>query len=276
MDKRSDTVDTTWLGLNNRVCVVTGAGGGVGSDIARALAAAGASVALLDRDEAAAAAVAAAIASTGGRTISIGCDVALPSSVATAAQKVANELGPCEVLVNNAATISAGAIMEIDLDRWNQLLAVNLNGYLLCAQAFGRQMSEHGGGSLIHVASISGSHPQPYSGAYSVSKAGVSMLSRLLAVELSGQSVRSNLVSPAMIRTPLSEGFYSNTDILQKREGIVPAGRISTPQDIADTVLFLASERSSYINGQDILVDGGLSQAWLSMIPRPGFDKESA
>lgn len=274
MEKHTEAFDTTWLRLNDRVCVVTGAGGGVGSEVARALAAAGASVALLDRDEAAAVEVAETISSSGGRAITVGCDVTDPSSVEAAAQKVAGELGSCEILVNNAAAIYADAIMDVDLDKWNQLLAVNLNGYLLCAQAFGRQMSTHGGGSMIHVASIAGRCPQPYSGAYSVSKAGVDMLSRLLAVELGEHGVRSNLVSPAMIRTPMSEGIYSNPEVLRRREEIVPAGRISAPQDIADTVLFLASERSSYISGQDILVDGGLSQAWLSLIPRPGFEKE--
>ena len=124
--------------------------------------------------------------------------------------------------------------------------------------------------------SISGSVPQPYSGAYSVSKAGVKMLSRLLAVELGEHRIRSNVVSPAMVRTPMSEAFYQNEDVLRRREAIVPAGRISGPRDIAEAVLFLASERASYINGQDILVDGGLSQAFLSLIPRPGFEKQDA
>ena len=102
------------------------------------------------------------------------------------------------------------------------------------------------------------------------------MLSRQLASEWGPQGIRSNVVSPAMIRTPMSEGIYQDPAIRRRREQIVPAGRISTPADIAGAVLFLASDRASYISGQEILVDGGLTQAWLSLIPRPGFEKEDA
>jgi NAD(P)-dependent dehydrogenase (short-subunit alcohol dehydrogenase family) len=180
------------------------------------------------------------------------------------------------VLVNNAATIYAAALMDIELERWNQLMAVNLNGFLLCSQAFGRQMIAAGGGSMVHIASISGRVPQPYSGPYSISKAGVKMLSQLLAVELGEHRIRSNVVSPAMVRTPLTEGIYQDPSVLKKRESIVPAGRISGPKDIAEVVAFLASPRSGYVNGQDVLVDGGLSTTWLSLIPRPGFEKQDA
>jgi NAD(P)-dependent dehydrogenase (short-subunit alcohol dehydrogenase family) len=266
-----------WLGLEGRVCVVTGAAGGIGGEIARELAAVGAKVALLDRDGAGARAFALDIAASGARAIGVQCDITDEASVTAAADTVAAELGRCDVLVNNAAAIYAGALMDVKLDKWNQLLAVNLNGFLQCAQVFGRQMIAHGGGgAIVHVASISGSIPQPYSGAYSVSKAGVKMLSRLLAVELGEHRIRSNVVSPAMVRTPMSEAFYQDKDVLQRREAIVPAGRISGPRDVAEAVLFLASDRSSYINGQDILVDGGLSQAFLTLIPRPGFEKKDA
>jgi NAD(P)-dependent dehydrogenase (short-subunit alcohol dehydrogenase family) len=266
-----------WLELQDKVCVVTGAASGIGAEIARQLAGVGARVALLDRDEAGATAMAASIAETGGRTIAVACDIADKSAVDRAAAEVQERLGACDVLVNNAATIYAAALMDIDLARWNQLMAVNVNGFLLCSQAFGRQMIAAGrGGSLVHIASISGHVPQPYSGPYSVSKAGVKMLSQLLAVELGEHGIRSNVVSPAMVRTPLTEGIYRNPEVLRRREAIVPARRISGPPDLAEVVLFLASARSGYVNGQDILVDGGLSAAWLTLIPRPGFEKADA
>jgi NAD(P)-dependent dehydrogenase (short-subunit alcohol dehydrogenase family) len=268
--------DSSWLQLNGKVCVVTGAAGGIGAEIARELASVGARVALLDRDEKGAVAAAAAIAETGARTIAIGCDITDRSSVDAAAERVQNELGRCDVLVNNAATLYAEALMKIELAKWNQLMAVNLNGFLLCSQAFGRQMIAAHGGSMVHVASISGRIPQPYSGPYSVSKAGVKMLSQLLAVELGEHGIRSNVVSPAMVRTPLTEGIYMDPAVLARRESIVPAHRISGPKDIAEVVTFLASPRSGYVNGQDILVDGGLSTAWLTLIPRPGFEKKDA
>jgi NAD(P)-dependent dehydrogenase (short-subunit alcohol dehydrogenase family) len=266
-----------WLQIEGKVCVVTGAAGGIGIGIARELAAAGARVALLYRDEAGAARAAAGLAESGARAIAVGCDITDKASVDAAAARVERELGRCDVLVNNAATIYAAALMDIELARWDQLMAVNVGGFLLCAQAFGRQMiAAGGGGSMVHVASISGRVPQPYSGPYSVSKAGVKMLSQLLAVELGEHRIRSNVVSPAMVRTPLTEGIYQDASVLRKRESIVPAGRISGPQDIAEVVAFLASPRSGYVNGQDILVDGGLSTTWLSLIPRPGFEKQDA
>jgi NAD(P)-dependent dehydrogenase (short-subunit alcohol dehydrogenase family) len=208
--------------------------------------------------------------------MTVSCDVTSAASVQAAADKVQAAWGGTHVLVNNAASLYADAVMDISLDKWNKLLAVNLSGYLVCAQAFGRQMIAKGGGAMVHIASISGTVPQPYSGAYSVSKAGVKMLSQLLAVELGERGVRSNVVSPAMIRTQMSELIYQDPAVRQRREQLVPAGRISTPADIAGAVLFLASDRAGYISGQEILVDGGLTQAWLSLIPRPGFQKEDA
>ena len=271
-----EKLDTAWLGLADQVCVVTGAGGGLGAEIARQLLQAGARVALLDRNVETLGSVAAGLGANAERVMQVACDVTSAQSVQAAAQEILEAWGPARLLVNNAAALYADAVMDIALDKWNQLLAVNLSGYLLCAQAFGRQMMAHGGGAMVHVASISGSIPQPYSGAYSVSKAGVKMLSQLLAVELGEHGIRSNVVSPAMIRTPMSEGIYENPAVRQRREQIVPAGRISTPEDIGGAVLFLASDRASYISGQEILVDGGLTQAWLGLIPRPGFQKEDA
>ncbi len=265
-----------WLGLSGSTCAVTGAAGGIGIEIARHFAQAGARVALLDRNEEALRAVAATLAGEGATVLPVACDVTDPASVHAAAARVQEAWGPARVLVNNAAALYADAVMDIGLERWNQLLAVNLSGYLLCAQAFGRQMLAAGGGAMVHVSSIAAHVPQPYSGAYSVSKAGVAMLSRQLALELGSQGVRSNLVSPAMIQTPLSESIYRDPQVRAQRERMVPAGRISTPADIAQAALFLASERASYINGQDILVDGGLTQTLLALIPRPGFEKADA
>jgi len=270
------TCSDSWLGLQGRVGVVTGAAGGIGLEIARQLLDAGVRVALMDRDVAALEAAITTLAVDKGRSMAVVCDVTDPASVEGAAQRIVDTWGPTQVLVNNAAALYADAIMDIQLEKWNQLMAVNLSGYLLCAQVFGRQMAALGSGAMVHIASISGSLPQPYSGAYSVSKAGVEMLSRLLAVELGVQGIRSNVVSPAMIRTPMSEVIYQNPEVLKRREAMVPLGRISTPIDIAEAVLFLASPRASYITGQEILVDGGLTQSWMGLIPRPGFEKSDA
>lgn len=276
MAKAHQEAGGSWLGLTNQVCVVTGAGGGIGSELALQLLGAGARVALLDRDAHRLAELAAGLVEYTGRVLTITCDVTRAENVQAAATQVERAWGAAALLVNNAASLYADALMDIAVDKWNLLLSVNLTGYLVCAQAFGRQMIAAGGGSMVHIASISATIPQPYSGAYSVSKAGVKMLSQLLAVELGEHGVRSNVVSPAMIRTPMSEGIYQDPAVRRRREQIVPAGRISTPSDIVGAILFLASDRASYISGQEILVDGGLTQAWLSLIPRPGFEKSDA
>lgn len=266
--------DAAWLDLKGRVCVVTGGGSGIGAETARQFAAAGAAVAVLDRDEQAAADVAGQIVRQGGRALGITADVTSGDSVGAAACRVEQEFGACQVLVNNAGILNGDALMNVTLEKWNQVMSVNLAGALTCVQAFGRQMIAAGrGGSLVHVASIAGHCPLPYGGAYSVSKAGVMMLSRLLTIELAEHGIRSNVVSPALVRTPLSEAAYRDPDVARQRAQMVPAGRVCDPSELACAILFLASDRASYVNGQELLVDGGLTQAWMSLIPRPGFEK---
>jgi NAD(P)-dependent dehydrogenase (short-subunit alcohol dehydrogenase family) len=156
------------------------------------------------------------------------------------------------------------------------MISINLTGYLLCARAFLPHMQELSDGAIVNVASIGGHLPQAYSGAYSVSKAGIRMLSQVLAVEFAEFGVRSNVVSPAMLVTPLSEGFYADPQMKARREAMVPSGRIGSPQDIADAAVFLSSARSTYINGEELLIDGALSVNLLAQIPRPGFDRAAA
>jgi NAD(P)-dependent dehydrogenase (short-subunit alcohol dehydrogenase family) len=275
MEEKTQPESSAWLGLAGRVCVVTGGGSGIGAETARQLAAVGASVAVLDRNEEGAASVAAEIENVGGRAISIAADVQCADMIAAAAARVQQELGACQVLVNNAAIRDGKALMDVDLEKWNQLIAVNLTGALICTQIFGRQMiGARQGGSIVNVASITGFYPMPYGSGYSVCKAGLMMLSRLLTVELADHRIRSNVVAPALVRTPSSEIAYQDPEIGPRRAQMVPSGRISTALDLANAIVFLASDRASYINGQEILIDGGLSQTLLSLIPRPGVETQ--
>jgi len=262
-----------WLGLSGRVAVVTGAGGGVGRAVALSLARAGVRVAGIDRDERGLEVPRAELGELGGHIV-VTCDTTSAESVTAASATIEKSLGPCHVLVNTAGILRPGALENLQLSEWNAVLSVNLTGYFLCAQIFGRQMRELGRGSLIHVASIAASHAQGLSGAYSVSKAGVVMLSRQLASEWGPQGVRSNVVSPGMIITPMSQSFYDTPGITERRTAVVPMRRIGMPQDIADAILFLASDRSSYVNGDEITVDGGYVRALMNLVPRPGFDKK--
>jgi NAD(P)-dependent dehydrogenase (short-subunit alcohol dehydrogenase family) len=265
--------EMSWLGLEGRTCVVTGAGGGLGRAIALGFAAAGGRLVLLDRTREAMAGTLSAAAALGAAPLALACDVSDPESVTGAARASQEAFGPAHVLVNNAALLRPGPLEDLTLAAWNALLAVNLTGYFLCSQAFGAQMRQAGRGALVHVASIAAGHAQGFSGAYSVSKAGAVMLSRQIATEWGPAGIRSNVVSPGMVVTPLSQGFYDTPGVTERRSAVVPVGRIGQPEDIRDAVLFLASDRAAYVSGDEIVVDGGFTRGIMNLIPRPGFEK---
>jgi len=261
----------TWIDLIAKVAIVTGGGAGIGRGIARGLAAVGANVAVLDRDEAGAS-VAAEIRQDGGRAQFFVCDVTSDDDVARISERVSAEVGSPDILVNNAGTMLPGGLDAVSLADWDRILSLNLTGYLRCARAFGAPMLARKAGAIVHVASIAASFPQGNSGAYSVSKAGVVMLSRQLATEWGPRGVRSNVVSPGMIRTPMTEAIYRAQGVEAARQRLVPLRRIGRPEDIADAVVFLASERASYISGEEIVVDGGFTRTMMGIVPRPGFE----
>lgn len=271
---RSDSSD--WLGLAGKVCVVTGAGSGIGAAIAEGLVAVGARVALVDRDLAAAERVAARLRTAGGTVLPVGCDIADEAQVQAAAAQVRRDLGACDALINNAGLLRPGALESVSVAEWNAVLAVNLTGYLLCSREFGRDMLERGRGSIVHVASISALHPQTRSGAYSPSKAGVLLMSRQMAAEWGPRGVRSNAVCPGMIRTALSATFYEVPGFEATRAAVTASRRIGEPIDIAEPAIFLASDRAAYVNGTELVVDGGLDCMLMDMVPRPGYNDAKA
>ena len=265
---KEEAASMAWLGLAGRVCVVTGAGSGIGAETARYFALAGGHVAVLDRDAGAAAQVAAGIEADGGRAVAVGVDVSDPQAVNAAADQVAQALGPCRVLVNNAAVRNGDLLLDIGLEAWNRVMAVNLTGALLCTQAFARQMIASGlGGSLVHVSSITSHNPQWHHNAYTVSKAGMVQLSLGLSLELAPHGIRSNVVSPGFTRTPANEHSYRDPQVHATRKGLIPAGRIGTPLDLAQVIAFLASDRADYVSGQDVVVDGSFVNSLMSHVP---------
>lgn len=262
-----------WTGLQGRVCVVTGGGSGIGAATARALANVGAQIAIVDRDETAAVAVARALCHGNASAIGIGCDIADEAAVREAAVRVRRDLGPVHGLVNNAGFLRAGTLEDVSVADWNTVLAVNLTGQLLCSREFGRDMLAAGYGAIVHVASISALHPQSSSGAYSASKAAVLLLSKQLAAEWGPRGVRSNAVCPGMIRTALSARFYEEPGFEAARAAVTASRRIGEPSDIAEPCVFLLSDRAAYVNGTELLVDGGLNCMLMDMVPRPGFNR---
>lgn len=260
----------SWLGLREQVCVVTGGGSGIGAETARLLGRLGAHVAVVDLDGPAALAVAESIEQGTGRAIGLCCDVGNAQSVQNAADAVLQHLGPCRILVNNAAARHRSSLLDFPLEAWNRVLAVNLTGPLLCSQAFARQMVEAGqGGSLVHIGSVLGQHAQLDAGAYSASKAGLAMLNRSLSVELAPHRIRSNMVSPGFVRTPANEASYADPAVRAAREALIPSGRAGSPADLAQAIVMLASDRAGYVNGEDIQVDGAVANTLLARVPRP-------
>ena len=258
-------------GLSGRVAVVTGAGSGIGRAVALAFGRSGAKVGVLDRNAEGAATTAAEIVRTGGHAEAIDCDVSSADSVNGAAERSLAALGPCDILVNCAGVIRAGPLETLSLADWNGALGINLSGCFVCSQAFARQMRPKGRGALVHIASIAGTHAAALAGAYSVAKAGIAMLSRQLALEWAAQGIRSNVVNPGFILTPLTQARYQQPGNLERMSSVIPAGRVGRPEDIAEAVLFLAGDRSEYISGQELTVDGGFSRMLMSLMPRGDF-----
>lgn len=242
--------------LKGRVAVVTGASRGIGLAICEQLRDMGAQVVQLDilyPQEPAEA----------NGMLAMHCDVADPDSIKAMADKVRARFGRCDVLVNNAGiTASPVALEDFPIDEWDRVFRVNLRGALMCAQALVPMMFEAQAGSIVNVASISARSPTR-AGAYGAAKAAMRALTHQMAVEWGPRGIRANSVSPGMIRTPLSEVHYAKEGVLESRTARIPARRIGQPQDIAGIVSFLASDAATYINGEDIVVDGGFLKASL-------------
>jgi NAD(P)-dependent dehydrogenase (short-subunit alcohol dehydrogenase family) len=194
----------------------------------------------------------------------IPCDVSDHEAVAA----VAAELGPVDILINNAAIWRFGALENVPVDDFDRVLAVNVRGPFLCSQAFGRGMLARGHGSIVNIVSIAASLANPSVGAYSPSKAALLALTRQTAVEWGLRGVRCNAVGPGLIPTEGAQ-VYSDPEVRAVRARAVPLQRLGEPEEIAEVVAFLASERASYVNGQVVYVDGGLSHTLMTTLPRP-------
>jgi len=245
--------------LSGRVAVVTGGRRGIGKAIALALAQAGADVALGDRtvDDGQLEAAAAEIKKLGRRALALQVDITKKTEVDNFVQAVVAEFGAIDILVNNAAMNIRAPLLELGEDGWGKVIDTDLKGCFLCAQAVGRVMVEQRRGNIVNIASTAAKHPTPEMGAYCIAKAGVVMLTGVLAVELAQYNIRVNAVAPSMVKTKFSQPLWSDPETLKEIEAGIPLGRMAEPGDIVGSVLFLASDAAGYITGHTIVVDGG-------------------
>lgn len=251
-------MDTPDFRLDGRVAVVTGASRGIGRAIALALARAGADVALAARKQADLDAVAHEITALGRRALPVATHMARAPEVERLVEATVRELGRLDILVNNAATNPVfGPLIEIDEAAWDKIMALNVKGYLFAAQLAGKRMLAAGKGAIVNVASTGGLRASPGLGAYSVSKAAVIMLTRVLAKELAPFGVRVNAIAPALVETRFSEALWKNPDVLEQYLKTTPMGRTAQPEEIAGAVVYLCSDAASYVTGQTITLDGG-------------------
>jgi dehydrogenase/reductase SDR family protein 4 len=245
--------------LSGRVAVVTGGRRGIGRAIALALAGAGADIALGDRtvDDGQLEAAADEVKKLGRRSLAVKADITSKAEVDNFVRKVADELGAVDILVNNAATNVRAPLLELPEDGWDRVINTDLKGCYLCSQAAGRIMVEQKRGNIINIASTAALRAAPQMGAYSIAKAGVVMLTKVLAVELGQYNIRVNAVAPYIVKTKFSQPLWSEPEALRHIEAEIPVGRLAETGDIMGAVLFLAADASSYITGQTIIVDGG-------------------
>lgn len=246
--------------LTGRIALVTGGARGIGRAIAERLLVAGAKVAIADRDGEAGRNAAKEMNRSGTETaIFVEMDVTSRSSIEAAAQQIRRKIGVVDILVNNAGIVKNAPALDITEKDWRAVLEVNLNGVFFCSQVFGAPMIKNGRGAIVNIASICGSvsvYPQPQA-AYNASKAGVNLLTKSLAVEWAKTGVRVNAVAPGYVATELTLAGRSNPDWYATWLAAIPMGRLAEPREIANAVLFLASDAASYITGTTMMVDGG-------------------
>jgi NAD(P)-dependent dehydrogenase (short-subunit alcohol dehydrogenase family) len=244
--------------LEGKVCVITGAGRGIGAATAAAFAAQGARLALLDRDGEAVAAVEDELRAGGVDARRYAVDVTDERAVIDAAAAIGADFAGVDVLVNNAGIGRLGPSMTLSLEHWNESMEIMATGVFLCSREFGKALRHRGGGAIVNLSSMNALAGFPMRLAYAAAKAAVISLTQTLAVEWAGYGIRVNAVAPGVTKTEMVQYAIDQGQLeIESYLAHTPIRRFGEPEEIAETILYLASERSSFLTGQVIVPDGG-------------------
>ncbi len=246
--------------LNQKVAIVTGAATGIGQAIAIAFARQGAAVTVdyVGKGNLANETLS-QIANANGRGIGVDADVSDPVQVQSLIDQTVDKFGRLDILVNNAGIEFKHPFLEFPLDLWNKVIAVNLTGPWLCAQAAARQMIKQGGGGrIINISSVHEDLPMPTNAPYCASKGGLRMLMRTIAVELAPHGITVNNIGPGAIYTPIDKDVEAEPAVEKKLLSEIPLGRWGRPEEVADLAVYLASDVAGYITGSTHFIDGGM------------------
>lgn len=244
--------------LSGKVALITGASRGIGEAIALAYTQAGARVVLTSRKQADLEVVAQRIRESGGEALALAAHTGDAAAIANVAGQAVSTYGGIDVVVNNAATNPHfGPILTAEDSHWDKILDVNIKGYFRIVKACVESMTTRGGGKVINMASVAGLEPQPMMGIYSVSKAAVLMLTKVLAAELAQFNIQVNAIAPGFVKTKFSAALWQNSQINEAVLNTIPQKRMAEPEEIAGLAVYLASPASSFVTGSTFTIDGG-------------------
>ncbi len=245
--------------LANKVALITGASRGIGEEVAKLYAKAGAHVIVSSRKQEGIDQVVKKITAAGGQATAMTCHIGNQGAIEGLIEKIKQDIGHIDILVNNAAANPYfGHILDTPLSAMRKTIEVNIEGYFLMSQLVGQMMRDNGGGCIINTASVNGVTPGPMQGIYSISKAAIISMTKSFAKECAPQNIRVNAILPGLTDTKFASALTQNEQMLKQIMPLIPMRRMAQPEEIAGAFLFLASDEASYITGVDLPVDGGI------------------